>query len=224
MTATIRQNALFAAEQWTRAYEALSNVSFRAYDQDTLRAAMIDYVRTNYPEEFNDWIGSSEFVIKIDILAWLSQNLAWRVELNARENMLQLAERRESLLMLAHNIAYKASRVRGATGEVKIVALKTTEQLSDPDGETIGRVEWNDPTDPDWLEKWTTVMNSVLSSRTPVGRPLKRYSSSGSTISSTSPGPRRGGCGPSTPPSRLSRRCDRSTTWSGRCWPGRTSS
>jgi hypothetical protein len=183
MTALSRQNALFSAEQWYRAYDALSNVSFRAYDQDSLRNAMTDYIRTNYPEEYNDWIGSSEFVIKLDILAWLSQNLSWRIDLNSRENFLATAERRESLLMLAQNISYVASRVTAASGEVKIASIQSSESIKDSDGVQIDRVRWNDPTDPDWLEKWTIVINKVLNARTPFGRPLKRYGTTGNTVS-----------------------------------------
>lgn len=179
---TIRQNALFAAEQWTAVYDALTEVSFNTYSQDTLRNALIEYVRVNYPEEFNDWIGSSEFLIKIDILSWLQQNLAWRSELNSRENMLQMAERRESLLQLANNIAYKVSRVRCATGELKITRITTTQTVYDPDGQPIESVTWNDPTDPDWLEKWITVMNEVFSKRTPFGKPQSKYSENGNTV------------------------------------------
>lgn len=183
MTALLRQNALFASEEWFRAYEALSNVSFRAYDQDTLRNAMMDYIQANYPEEFNDWIGSSEFIIKLDILAWLSQNLAWRVDLNARENFLATAERRESLLLLAQNISYAASRVKSANGEVKVTSIKTTEAIKDSDGINIDTVVWNDLSDPDWLEKWTLVINRAFNVRTSYGRPLKRYGTTGDTIS-----------------------------------------
>lgn len=183
MTALLRQNALFASEQWFRAYEALSNVSFKAYTQDDLRNAMMDYIRVNYPEEFNDWIGSSEFVIKLDILSWLSQNIAWRVDLNTRENFLATAERRDSLIMLAQNIAYNVNRVKAASGEIKITAIRSTENIKDADGNSIETVRWNDATDPDWLEKWTIVMNKTLNSRAPMGRPIKRYGTSGDTVS-----------------------------------------
>ena len=184
MTARTRQNALFAAEQWTRIYEAMSNVDFRAADMDTYRTALMEYVRANYPEDFNDWIGSSEFVIKVDILAWLSQNIAWRVDMNARENYLATAERRDSLLRLAQNIAYAASRVRPASGELRIRQIRTTERLFDADDEQIaGPVTWNDRSDLDWFDKWVTVLNAALNRRNPFGRPIKRFASSSAQVS-----------------------------------------
>lgn len=175
MSTSFRQSVLFVSEQWERAYEALTRVDFRAYDQDSLRRAMLEYVRANYPEEFDDWIGSSEFVIKVDILAWLSQNVSWRVDLGGRESYISVAERRESILRLAENVLYSASRVRGATGEVRVTAVKTTQRLTDADGQAIDRVRWADSTDPDWQERWNLVWNAALSGRNPVGRPTKRY-------------------------------------------------
>lgn len=183
MSTSFRQSVLFVSEQWERAYEALTRVDFRAYDQDNLRRAMLEYVRANYPEEFDDWIGSSEFVIKVDILAWLSQNVSWRVDLGGRESYISVAERRESILRLAENVLYSASRVRGATGEIRITSVKTTQRLTDADGQAIDRVRWADSTDPDWQEKWNVVWNAALSGRNPVGRPTKRYGDGQSTVS-----------------------------------------
>ncbi len=51
-----RQNNLFAAEDWKVAYKAFSKINFQAYDFNSMRKAMVDYVRINYPENFNDFI------------------------------------------------------------------------------------------------------------------------------------------------------------------------
>jgi hypothetical protein len=184
MTASLRQNTLFTAETWTRAYEALQNIDFRAYDQETLLDAMVEYLRIQYPEEHSDWINSSEFVIKLKILAWLSQNISWRVDLNSRENFLATAERRESLIRLAQNIAYSVNRCRPASGEVKVTSIRTNEPVLDSEGNNLAnrQIFWNDATgDPDWFERWVLILNSALSSRTPFGRPLRKHASGAST-------------------------------------------
>ena len=62
-----RQNNLFAAEDWKVAYKAFSKINFQAYDFNTMRKAMVDYVKINYPENFNDFIESSEFVAIIEL-------------------------------------------------------------------------------------------------------------------------------------------------------------
>ena len=101
MSITQRQNRLLLAEDWKRIYQSFRNAEFQSYDFDNLRRVMIAYLRENYPEDFNDYIESSEYLALIDLIAYLGQNLAFRTDLNARENFLELAERRESVLRLA---------------------------------------------------------------------------------------------------------------------------
>ena len=66
-----RQNNLFAAEDWKIAYKAFSNVDFTSYDFNTLRLAMVNYIRNNFPENFNDYIESSEFIAIIELIAFV---------------------------------------------------------------------------------------------------------------------------------------------------------
>jgi len=56
MSISKRNSNLFAAENWEVAYSAYTNVSFKAYDFSTMRSAMLNYIRENYPENFNDYI------------------------------------------------------------------------------------------------------------------------------------------------------------------------
>ena len=174
-----RQNTLFVSEDWVRIYEAIQNVDFRAYDFDNYTAAILDHLRDVYPEEFNDWIASSEFIMKVEVLAWLSQNIAFRIDLNTRENFLATAERRDSLLRLAQNVSYKVARVRSATGRVRIEAVRTTQSLFDSNNIDLQdrEVRWNDPRNEDWFEQFIIVMNAAFTQRTQFGRPLTRVTS-----------------------------------------------
>ena len=122
-----RQDNLFSAEDWKTIYRSFSQANFTAYDYDSIRSAMINYIQTNYPEDFNDYIQSSEFVAIIDLLAYLGQSLAFRTDLNSRENFIDTAERRESILRLAKLINYKAKRNSPARGLLKITKIRTTE-------------------------------------------------------------------------------------------------
>ena len=101
MSITQRQNRLLLAEDWKRIYQSFRNAEFQSYDFDNLRRVMIAYLRENYPEDFNDYIESSEYLALIDLIAFLGQNLSYRMDLNDREHLLELADRRESVLRLA---------------------------------------------------------------------------------------------------------------------------
>ena len=97
-------NQLLVAEDWTKIYQSFKNAEFQSYDFETLRRTMITYLRENYPEDFNDYIDSSEYVALIDLIAFLGQNLSFRIDLNARENFLETAERRDSVLKLVKQL------------------------------------------------------------------------------------------------------------------------
>ena len=131
MSSTDRQNRLLVAEDWKRVYQSYRNADFQSYDFDNLRRTMINYLRENYPEDFNDYIESSEYIALIDLIAYLGQNLAFRTDLNARENFLELAERRESVLRLARLLSYNPKRNQTANGLLKVESVSTTEEVID---------------------------------------------------------------------------------------------
>jgi len=110
MSSTDRQNRLLLAEDWQTIYRSFKYADFKSYDFDNLRRTMINYIRQNYPEDFNDYIESSEYLSLIDLVAFLGQNISFRTDLNARENYIELAERRESVLRLARLISYNVTR------------------------------------------------------------------------------------------------------------------
>ena len=100
MALTTRQNNIYNAEDWQVLYQSFINADFESYDFQTLRKSMIDYIKAYYPEDFNDYIESSEFIALIDLISYVTQNISYRVDLNARENFLATAERRESILKI----------------------------------------------------------------------------------------------------------------------------
>jgi hypothetical protein len=142
---------------------------------------MISYLRENYPEDFNDYIESSEYLALIDMISFLGQNIAFRIDLNARENFLELAERRESVLRLARLLSYNPKRNQAANGLLKIEAISTTEDIIDSNGVNLSEqtIQWNDTANPDWYEQFIRVMNSSLPVNGTFGRPVKKQTIAG---------------------------------------------
>ena len=174
----VRQSNLFAAEDWKVIYRSFQDADFRSYDFDTIRVSMLNYIQRNYPEEFNDYINSSEFIAIIDLLAYLGQSLSFRVDLNARENFVDTASRRDSILKLANMLSYKPKRNYPARGLVKLTAIKTNEPVTDSQGNNLSSVEvrWNDPNNPNWYEQFITVLNTSLVSSNQFGKPAQSQS------------------------------------------------
>jgi len=175
MSATDRQSRLLVAEDWKRIYQSYRNADFQSYDFDNLRRTMINYVRQNYPEDFNDYIESSEYLALIDMIAFLGQNLSFRIDLNARENFLETAERRESILRLARMLSYNPKRNQAASGLLKIDTIKTTENVLDSNRLNLAgiTVKWNDQTNSNYFEQFLKILNSALPLQNAIGNPLK---------------------------------------------------
>ena len=176
MSATDRQNRLLVSEDWKRIYQSFRNADFQSYDFDNLRRTMINYLRQNYPEDFNDYIESSEYLALIDMIAFLGQNLSFRIDLNARENFLETAERRESVLRLARLLSYQVKRNRPSNGLLKVESVATTENIIDSSGINLASttVRWNDISNTAWFEQFTKIMNAAFVRTNQIGDPIKR--------------------------------------------------
>jgi hypothetical protein len=176
MSVTIRQNKLLVAEDWKKVYQSFKNADFQSYDFENLRRTMIDYIRINYPEDFNDYIESSEYLALIDLIAFLGQSIAFRVDLNARDNFLELSERRESVLRLARMISYNAKRNLSSQGLLKFTTVSTSENVIDSNGRNLSDqvVSWNDPANPNWYDQFIKVMNAAFPQSQQYGNPADK--------------------------------------------------
>ena len=163
MATTDRQNRLLVAEDWRKIYQAFQQADFKSYDFETLRRTMVSYLQENYPDDFNDFVESSEYVALIDLIAYIAQALSFRVDLNARENFLETAERRNSVLRLARLINYNARRNKAATGLLKVDAISTTQDVRDSSGTNIANsnIIWNDSNNSNYREQFIAIMNAA---------------------------------------------------------------
>ena len=168
-----RQNSLLVNEDWSKIYRSFTDANFTSYDFPTIRRAMINYLRKNYPEDFNDYIESSEYLALIDVIAFLGQSLSYRVDLNARENFIETAQKKSSVLKLARLVGYNNKRNIPASGLLKITGIQTTENVSDSSGVPLRNrfILWNDDTNANWLEQINTIMNNTFSGNVVFGKP-----------------------------------------------------
>lgn len=150
MARTTRQTVIFGVEDWKRIYETFREADFQSYDFETLRKSFVDYLRQYYPETFNDYIESSEFIALLDIIAFMGQALAFRNDLNTRENYIDTAERRDSVVKLANLVGYTPKRNQASQGFLKVFNVQTTENVTDFNGINLSNItiNWNDPTNP----------------------------------------------------------------------------
>ena len=173
MAKTTRQTSIFGVEDWKRIYQTYREADFQSYDFETLRKTFIDYIRLYYPESFNDYIESSEFIAILDVMAFMGQAGSFRNDLNTRENFIDTAERRDSVTRLAELVSYTPKRNTAAQGFLKVQSISTTEGVIDFTGVNLSNItiNWNDTTNPNWLEQFTVVVNAALSGSQRFGKP-----------------------------------------------------
>lgn len=173
MASNTRQNTLLANTVWQKIYRTFQQADFKSYDFDTIRRTLIDYLQLNYPESFNDFIESSEYVALIDMIAYVAQSISYRVDLNARENFIDLAERKESVLRLARLISYQPKRTVSGSGFLKITSVSTTENVIDSNGQNIANtpILWNDLTNDNWQDQFNAVINASLPKNQIINKP-----------------------------------------------------
>lgn len=173
MAKTTRQTAIFGVEDWKRIYQTYREADFQSYDFETLRKSFVDYIRLYYPESFNDFIESSEYVALLDVMAFMGQALSFRNDLNTRENFLDTAERRDSVTRLANLVGYTAKRNQEANGYLKVVSVSTSENIQDYNGINLSNVtvNWNDTVNTNWLEQFTVIVNAAMVNSQKFGKP-----------------------------------------------------
>ena len=173
MSQSTRQQNLYGAQNWQSVYQTVRNADFKSYDYETLRKSMIDYMQLYHPENFNDYINSSEFVALLDVIAFMGQSLSFRFDLNARESFLETAQSTTSINNLAGLISYQPQRNLAATGFLKVSSISTDEDTSDSLGNNLNSqvIYWNDQTNGSWQDQWNSILNAALLSSQTIGRP-----------------------------------------------------
>lgn len=173
MATSSRQSSIFGVNDWKTIYKTYKQADFQSYDYETLRKTFVDYLRKNYPETFNDYIESSEYVALLDVMAFMGQALSFRDDLNTRENFIDTAERRDSVIKLANLVGYNPKRNNSGQGYLKITSIQTTEQVKDINGLVLNNLTilWNDPANPNWQEQFNSIVNAALIDSQRIGRP-----------------------------------------------------
>ena len=164
---------LFAAETYDAIYKAFNTVNFTAYDFDSIKLSLLDYIKLNFPENFNDYTESSELIAIIEAFAYVASQHAYRVDMLSHENLLPTARRKQNILRLANLISYTSARNLPLRGFVKITSVSSSEDFADSQGNSLANkiILWADANNPLWKEQFFLVMNRLMVSK--FGSPYK---------------------------------------------------
>ena len=136
----------------------LRRVNFSALDFDTSRRAIIEYIQTYYPDDFNDFVASNGVMMWAEIQASNTAKLALRADLLANEAFLPTARTEEAV---QNHLALINQAIRAQTPAVVDVECSVTLPLTTdleiqpgtqftfrgPDGESVTYEIYRSPGD-----------------------------------------------------------------------------
>ena len=75
------KSLLNAAESWEKIYTSFDQINFTAYDYVSIKQSLLDYLKLHYPENFNDYIESSQMIALIEMFSYVAEIMSYRVDL-----------------------------------------------------------------------------------------------------------------------------------------------
>ena len=130
-------------------------VQYLNRDFDSLKAQLVNFAKTYYPNTYNDFSESSPGMMLIEMSSYVGDVLSFYIDNQIQENFLQFAKQRKNLLALAYNFGYRPKISSAASTEISVYQVV-------PSTITSGRVE------PDFnytliLEEGTQILSSINS-------------------------------------------------------------
>lgn len=98
----------------------LRQLDFTALDYNTARQSIIEYIKTYYPNDFNDFVASNGMMILIDIISAVTDKLSLRSDLLAGEAFLPTAVTEEAVENHLQLIGERILRQTAATVEIEV--------------------------------------------------------------------------------------------------------
>lgn len=180
MSDSIRQSNIFGGDfEWEVVYEAFKEADFTSYDYDSIYQSITGYIKDKYGDDFNDFIKSSELFAHVNLMSYLGQNVAMRVDINASDNFIDKSRRRENILNMAYLLTHQPKRNIPLHGTLKITAISTTEDIRDGNNESIAgqNIIWNQKGVFDWYDRFIRIIRNTLDDNNSFGNPTQRYKS-----------------------------------------------
>jgi hypothetical protein len=130
-------------------------VQYLNRDFDSLKAQLVNFAKTYYPNTYNDFSEASPGMMLIEMSSYVGDVLSFYIDNQIQENFLQFAKQRKNLLALAYNFGYRPKISSAASTEISVYQVV-------PSTITSGRVE------PDFnytliLEEGTQILSSINS-------------------------------------------------------------
>lgn len=111
-----------------------TTVQYLNRDFDSLKAQLINFAKTYYPNTYNDFSEASPGMMLIEMSSYVGDVMSFYIDNQIQENFLQFAKQRKNLLALAYNFGYRPKVTSAASTTVNVYQVVPSTIVS-------GRVE-----------------------------------------------------------------------------------
>jgi len=109
-----------------------SNINYTSKDFSTIKADLIEYTKSYFPDTYKDFNETSPGMMLIELASYVGDVLSYYIDYNYKESVLTTATERKNVLRLAEFLGYKTTPTTPAMVKLKV----TTEfnSISETDG------------------------------------------------------------------------------------------
>lgn len=113
----------------------LRNLDYTSLDFANLRRTTVEYIRTYYPDDFNDFVASNGIIMLVEILAAVGSKLGLRGDLLFRECFFPTAKTENAIVNHLSLIGQKRQRAMSAVVDVEVsVTNQVSTEIEIPPG------------------------------------------------------------------------------------------
>lgn len=105
----------------------LRRIDFSGLDYDTARRSIVEYIRTYFPDIFNDFVASNGIIMLAEIIAGESDKLSLRNDIQANDAYITTSKSEEAVV---NHLALIGQRIRRQTPAVADVEVSLNQPLS----------------------------------------------------------------------------------------------
>ena len=97
----------------------LRRINLSALDFESLRRMGVEYARTYFPDDFNDFVVSNGFIMFLEVVSAIANNLSERSDIIADESFLSTAQSRSAVSNHLNLIGQELKRSSPATVRIE---------------------------------------------------------------------------------------------------------
>ena len=110
-----------------------SNVNYTSKDFSTIKADLIEYTKSYFPNSYKDFNETSPGMMLIELSSYVGDVLSYYIDYNYKENILSTATEKRNVRRLAEFLGYKTANKTASIAKLKITTSIGVDSNGNPD-------------------------------------------------------------------------------------------